>query len=148
SLLLFTNLLTFKLSLLALALATVYPFCKRFTFYPQMVLGAAYSMAIPMAFAAQTGELPVALWLLYLANLLWTVAYDTVYAMCDWPDDLFIGFKSPAIVFGEFDKLIIALLQGLTLLCLLLVGSRFELGIFYHLGLVAMLLSFAWQHWL
>lgn len=148
SLLLFTNLLTFKLSLVALALATVYPFCKRFTFYPQVVLGAAYSMAIPMAFAAQTGELPVALWLLYIGNLLWTVAYDTEYAMCDRPDDLVIGVKSTAIVFGEADKLIIALLQGLTLLCLLLVGSRFELGVYYYLGLAAMLLSFGWQHWL
>ncbi len=148
SLLLFTNLLTFKLSLLALALATVYPFCKRFTFYPQVVLGAAYSMAIPMAFAAQTGELPAALWLLYIANLLWTVAYDTEYAMCDRPDDLVIGVKSTAILFGESDKLIIALLQGLVLVCLLLVGGRFDLGLWYHLGLLAMLLSFGWQHWL
>ena len=148
SLLLFTNLLTFKLSLLALALATVYPFCKRFTFYPQVVLGAAYSMAIPMAFAAQTGELPAALWLLYIANLLWTVAYDTEYAMCDRPDDLVIGVKSTAILFGESDKLIIALLQGLVLVCLLLVGGRFDLGLWYYLGLLAMLLSFGWQHWL
>ncbi|WP_185267920.1 4-hydroxybenzoate octaprenyltransferase [Halopseudomonas xiamenensis] len=148
SLLLFTNLLTFKLALVAVVLATVYPFCKRFTFYPQVVLGAAYSMAIPMAFAAQTGELPAALWLLYIANLLWTVAYDTEYAMCDRPDDLVIGVKSTAILFGEADRLIIGLLQGLVLLCLVLVGSRFELGVFYHLGLLAMLLSFAWQHWL
>ena len=148
SLLLWTNLLTFKLALVAVALATVYPFCKRFTFYPQVVLGAAYSMAIPMAFAAQTGELPVALWLLYIANLIWTVAYDTEYAMCDRPDDLVIGVKSTAILFGEADRLIIGLLQGLTLLCLLLAGSRFALGAFYHLGLLAMLLSFAWQQWL
>ena len=148
SLLLFTNLLTFKLALVAVVLATVYPFCKRFTFYPQVVLGAAYSMAIPMAFAAQTGELPPALWLLYIANLLWTVAYDTEYAMCDRPDDLVIGVKSTAILFGDADRLIVGLLQGLVLLCLVLVGSRFELGVFYHLGLLAMLLSFAWQHWL
>ena len=148
SLLLFTNLLTFKLALVAVVLATVYPFCKRFTFYPQVVLGAAYSMAIPMAFAAQTGELPPALWLLYIANLLWTVAYDTEYAMCDRPDDLVIGVKSTAILFGDADRLIVGLLQGLVVLCLVLVGSRFELGVFYHLGLLAMLLSFAWQHWL
>ena len=148
SLLLLTNLLTFKLALIAVALATVYPFCKRFTFYPQIVLGAAYSMAIPMAFAAQTGELPPALWLLYIANLIWTVAYDTEYAMCDRPDDLLIGVKSTAILFGEADRLIIGLLQGLTLLCLLLVGSRFALGGYYYAGLLAMLLSFAWQQWL
>ena len=148
SLLLLTNMLTFQLSLVAVVLATVYPFCKRFTFYPQIVLGAAYSMAIPMAFAAQTGELPPALWLLYIANLLWTVAYDTEYAMCDRPDDLIIGVKSTAILFGDADRLIIALLQGLTLLCLVLVGSRFALGNYYYVGLLAMLLSFAWQHWL
>ena len=148
SLLLWTNLLTFKLALIAVVLATVYPFCKRFTFYPQVVLGAAYSMAIPMAFAAQAGELPPALWLLYIANLLWTVAYDTEYAMCDRPDDLVIGVKSTAILFGEADRLMVGLLQGLTLLCLLLVGSRFELGIYWLLGLLAMALSFGWQHWL
>ncbi|MFA5677091.1 MAG: 4-hydroxybenzoate octaprenyltransferase [Pseudomonas sp.] len=148
SLLLLTNMLTFKLALIAVALATIYPFCKRFTFYPQVVLGAAYSMAIPMGFAAQTGELPPALWLLYIANLIWTVAYDTEYAMCDRPDDLIIGVKSTAILFGKADRLIIALLQGLTLLCLLLVGSRFALGGYYYLGLLAMLLSFAWQQWL
>lgn len=148
SLLLWTNLLTFKLALVAVALATVYPFCKRFTFYPQVVLGAAYSMAIPMAFAAQTGELPVALWLLYIANLIWTVAYDTEYAMCDRPDDLVIGVKSTAILFGEADRLIIGLLQGLVVLCLVLVGNRFALGGYYYLGLAAMLLSFAWQQWL
>jgi len=148
SLLLWTNLLTFKLALIAVVLATVYPFCKRFTFYPQVVLGAAYSMAIPMAFAAQPGELPPALWLLYIANLLWTVAYDTEYAMCDRPDDLVIGVKSTAILFGEADRLMVGLLQGLTLLCLLLVGSRFELGLYWLLGLLAMALSFGWQHWL
>src|SRR5690606_11811689 len=142
SLLLWTNLLTFKLALIAVVLATVYPFCKRFTFYPQVVLGAAYSMAIPMAFAAQAGELPPALWLLYIANLLWTVAYDTEYAMCDRPDDLVIGVKSTAILFGEADRLMVGLLQGLTLLCLLLVGSRFELGLYWLLGLLAMALSF------
>ena len=148
SLLLLTNRLTFKLALIAIVLATVYPFCKRFTFYPQMVLGAAYSMAIPMAFAAQTGELPPALWLLYIGNLLWTVVYDTEYAMSDRPDDLLIGVKSTAVLFGDADRLMIGLLQGLTLVCLLLAGSRFELGIYYYAGLLAMLLSFAWHQWL
>ncbi len=148
SLLLLTNWLTFKLALVAVVLATIYPFCKRFTFYPQIVLGAAYSMAIPMAFAAQTGELPAALWLLYIANLLWTVAYDTEYAMCDRPDDLLIGVKSTAILFGEGDRLMIGLLQGLTFLCLLVAGNRLGLGGYYYAGLVAMLLSFGWQQWL
>ncbi|RHW20713.1 4-hydroxybenzoate octaprenyltransferase [Pseudomonas jilinensis] len=147
-LVLLTNALTIKLAFVGIALAAIYPFCKRFTFYPQVVLGAAFSWAIPMAFAAQAAELPIALWLVFIANLLWTVAYDTEYAMCDREDDLKIGVKSTAILFGEADRLIIGLLQGLTLICLLLVGSRFELGLYYHLGLLAMTLGFAWQQWL
>lgn len=147
-LVLFTNLLTIQLAFGGIALATIYPFCKRFTFYPQLVLGAAFSWAIPMAFAAQAEALPSALWLLFLANLLWTVAYDTEYAMCDREDDLRIGVKSTAILFGDADRVIIGMLQGLTLVCLLLVGTRFELGLYYHLGLLAMLLSFGWQQWL
>ena len=147
-LVLFTNWLTVQLAFGGVALAAIYPFCKRFTFYPQVVLGAAFSWAIPMAFAAQAEALPPALWLVFLANLVWTVAYDTEYAMCDREDDLRIGIKSTAILFGEADRAIIALLQALTLICLVLVGRRFELGLFFHLGLGAMLLSFAWQHWL
>lgn len=143
-----TNGLTIALSFGGLALAAIYPFCKRFTFYPQLVLGAAFSWAIPMAFAAQTNSLPMLLWLLYIANLLWTVAYDTQYAMCDREDDLQIGVKSTAILFGEADRLVIGLLQGLTLICLLIIGPRFELGLFYYLGLGGMLLGFAWQQWL
>lgn len=143
-----TNGLTIALSFGGVALAAIYPFCKRFTFYPQLVLGAAFSWAIPMAFAAQTNSLPILLWLLYIANLLWTVAYDTQYAMCDRDDDLQIGVKSTAILFGEADRAIIGLLQGLTLLCLLVVGSRFGLGWFYYLGLLGMLLGFVWQQWL
>ena len=143
-----TNGLTIALSFGGIALAALYPFCKRFTFYPQLVLGAAFSWAIPMAFAAQTSQLPMVLWLLYLANLLWTVAYDTQYAMCDREDDLKIGVKSTAILFGDADRAIIGVLQGLTLLCLLLVGSRFELELFYYLGLLGMLVGFLWQQWL
>ncbi len=147
-LVLLTNVLTILLAFGGLALAALYPFCKRFTFYPQVVLGAAFSWAIPMGFAAQTGELPHTLWLIYLANLIWTVAYDTQYAMCDREDDLQIGVKSTAILFGEADRAIIGFLQGLTLLCLLIVGARFDLGLYFHLGLLGMLGSFAWQQWL
>lgn len=147
-LVLLTNWLTIGLSVVGVALAVAYPFCKRFTFYPQLVLGAAFSWAIPMAFAAEINSLPEALWLLYLANLLWTVAYDTQYAMCDREDDLKIGVKSTAILFGDADRAIIGLLQALTIVCLLLVGTRFELGMYYNLGLLAMLASFGWQHWL
>ncbi len=147
-LVLLTNRQTVLLAFGGLALAALYPFCKRFTFYPQLVLGAAFSWAIPMAFAAQTGKLPPILWLLYLANLIWTVAYDTEYAMCDREDDLQIGVKSTAILFGEADRAIIGILQGLTLLCLLVAGARFDLGLYFHLGLLGMLGGFVWQQWL
>ena len=146
-LVLLTNALTIQLAFVGVGLAALYPFCKRFTFYPQVVHGAAFSWAIPMAFAAQAGTLPMPLWLLFIANLLWTVAYDTEYAMCDREDDLRIGIKSTAILFGDADRLIIGLLQGLTLVCLLLVGARFGLGLYYYLGLLGMTLGFAWQHW-
>ncbi|MDH4871539.1 4-hydroxybenzoate octaprenyltransferase [Pseudomonas sp. BN515] len=144
-LVLFTNATTIWLSFGGLALAACYPFMKRYTFYPQVVLGAAFSWGMPMAFTAETGELPAAAWLLYIANLLWTVAYDTYYAMTDREDDLKIGVKSTAILFGDADRLIIAILQGLALLCLLLAGNRFELGTCFHLGLVAAAACFAWE---
>lgn len=144
-LVLLTNATTVWLSFGAVALAACYPFMKRYTFYPQVVLGAAYSWGIPMAFTAATGELPATAWLIYIANLLWTVAYDTYYAMTDREDDLKIGIKSTAILFGDADRVIIATLQGLALLCLLLAGSRFELGLYFHLGLLGALACFAWE---
>ncbi|MGH8434883.1 MAG: 4-hydroxybenzoate octaprenyltransferase [Pseudomonas sp.] len=145
ALVLCTNATTVWLSFGGLALAACYPFMKRYTFYPQVVLGAAFSWGMPMAFTAETGDLPAAAWLLYFGNLLWTVAYDTYYAMADRDDDLRIGVKSTAILFGDADRLIIATLQGLALLCLLLAGGRFELGGYFHLGLGVAALCFAWQ---
>ncbi|WP_028626919.1 4-hydroxybenzoate octaprenyltransferase [Metapseudomonas resinovorans] len=144
-LVLFTNATTIWLSFGGLALAACYPFMKRYTFYPQVVLGAAFSWGMPMAFTAETGELPAAAWLLYIANLLWTVAYDTYYAMTDREDDLKIGVKSTAILFGDADRLIIATLQGLALFCLVLAGNRFELGLCFYLGLLAAAACFAWE---
>ncbi|MEH6567978.1 MAG: 4-hydroxybenzoate octaprenyltransferase [Halioglobus sp.] len=136
-LVLFTNTLTIVLSLIAVLLASIYPFMKRYTNLPQIVLGAAFSWGIPMAFAAQLGELPPALWLLYIGNLLWTVVYDTKYAMVDRDDDLKMGIKSTAILFGESDRIAIATLQGLCLVALFLAGLRFELGLYYNCSLVA-----------
>ena len=142
-----TNAPTIWLSFGALALAATYPFMKRYTYYPQVVLGAAFSWGIPMAFTAETGSLPAAAWLLYIANLLWTVAYDTYYAMTDREDDLQIGVKSTAILFGDADRVIILSLQGLALGCLLLAGSHFELGGWFHLGLLAAAGCFVWEFW-
>ena len=99
-----------------------------------------------MAFAAETGGLTATLWLLYIANLLWTVAYDTYYAMADREDDLKIGVKSTAILFGDADRLIIASLQGLALLCLLLAGSKFQLGLCFQLGLLVAAACFVWEY--
>ncbi|TRX73408.1 4-hydroxybenzoate octaprenyltransferase [Pseudomonas mangiferae] len=144
-LVLLTNAATLWLSIGGLVLAASYPFMKRYTFYPQVVLGAAFSWGMPMAFTAETGELPAAAWLLYIANLLWTVAYDTYYAMTDREDDLKIGVKSTAILFGEADRAIILTLQGLALGCLLLAGARFELGLYFHLGLLVAAGCFAWE---
>ena len=142
-----TNAPTIWLSFGALALAATYPFMKRYTYYPQVVLGAAFSWGIPMAFTAETGSLPAAAWLLYIANLLWTVGYDTYYAMTDREDDLKIGVKSTAILFGDADRVIILTLQGLALVCLLLAGSHFELGGWFHLGLLAAAACFVWEFW-
>jgi 4-hydroxybenzoate polyprenyltransferase len=144
-LVLFTNALTIMLSFGGVALAACYPFMKRHTHLPQLVLGAAFSWGIPMAFAAVTESLPPILWLVYTANLLWTVAYDTEYAMIDRKDDLKVGLKSTAILFGTMDRAMIAVLQGLALLSLLLVGQRFELGLFFYLSLVLAAGLFGYQ---
>ena len=135
-LVLMTDRFTVLLSLGGVALAFCYPFMKRYTHLPQLVLGAAFAWAIPMAFAAQRGSLGADVWLLYTASLLWTVVYDSLYAMVDRDDDLKIGIKSTAVLFGDQDRLMIGLLQILTLGALALVGGRFELGFWYYLGLV------------
>ena len=142
-----TNATTIWLSFGGLALAASYPFMKRYTYYPQVVLGAAFSWGMPMAFTAETGSLPAAAWLLYIANLLWTVAYDTYYAMTDRDDDLKIGVKSTAILFGDADRVINLSLQGLALGCLWLAGTHFELGGWFHLGLLVAAGCFVWEFW-
>lgn len=147
-LVLFTNLLTIMLAPVAVALAALYPFTKRLTHLPQLFLGAAFSWAIIMAFAAETGAVAEVAWLLFVANLLWTVAYDTEYAMVDRPWDLKVGIKSTAILFGELDRLMIGTLQGAFLLTLLLLGDRLEYGVVYFLALAAAAGICLWQQWL
>lgn len=147
-LVLFTNGLTIKLSFVGLALAASYPFMKRYTHLPQIVLGAAFAWSIPMAFAAESRALPAEVWLIFTAVLLWTVCYDTFYAMVDRDDDVQVGIKSTAVLFGEMDKLMTASLQILTLIALIFVGKRFELGWFYYLSLVVAAGLFAYQQYL
>jgi 4-hydroxybenzoate polyprenyltransferase len=121
-LVLFLNWQTIALSVVALLLASSYPFMKRYTHLPQVVLGAAFGWAIPMAFMAVLETVPIYAWLLFVANLLWTVAYDTMYAMVDRDDDLQIGVKSTAILFGKNDVLIVMSLQALALGILACIG--------------------------
>lgn len=147
-LVLMTNQLTVMLSLVGAGLAMVYPFMKRWTHLPQFVLGAAFSWSIPMAFAAATNSLPAGLWWLFFANLLWTVVYDTQYAMVDIDDDLAIGIKSTAILFGRMDRRLIGLMQLISLGCFVMAGVSFKLGLVYFIAIAAVGAMFLWHQWL
>ncbi|RMD78897.1 MAG: 4-hydroxybenzoate octaprenyltransferase [Gammaproteobacteria bacterium] len=142
------NRLTVLLSFAALALAALYPFTKRVTHLPQLVLGLAFGWAIPMAFAAQTGAVPPVAWTLLLANVLWSTAYDTFYAMVDRPDDLRIGVRSTAILFGRLDRLMVGLCQAGFLALLALAGAQAGLAWPYGLGLAAAAGLMAYEQWL
>lgn len=144
-LVLFTNSLTIWLSFGGVALAALYPFMKRHTYLPQVFLGAAFSWAIPMAFAAEANQLTTICWLIFIAKLSWTVGYDTIYAMVDRDDDLKIGVKSTAILFGDMDVTIIATLYAVAHLCLLSVGSQLQLHWSYWLCWLAAGGFMVWQ---
>lgn len=144
-LVLMTNPLTIQLSFAGAALAVIYPFMKRFTNLPQFVLGAAFAWGIPMAWAAQTSTIAPTAWLMFAACLLWIVAYDTQYAMVDRDDDLKIGIKSTAILFGKYDNLIIQLLQVSTIGILAITGLLINTGVAYYLGLIGMAGVFLYQ---
>lgn len=139
---------TIALSVIALLLAASYPFMKRYTQLPQVVLGAAFSWGMIMAFAELQGEIPLVAWLLFTANLMWTVAYDTMYAMVDRDDDVIIGVKSTAILFGQYDKRIVGFLQLLTLALLFTVGEILAFGWPYQLSLVLSAGLFSYQQML
>jgi 4-hydroxybenzoate polyprenyltransferase len=142
------NPLTIRLSLIGVLLAAIYPFTKRYTYLPQVFLGAAFGWAVPMAWAAETGGVTRITWLLYLATLLWTVAYDTLYAMVDREDDLKIGVKSTAILFGDADRLVTGILQGLFLLTMWLIGVDQSFSWIYFAGLLAAGVLLAWEQWI
>ncbi|NYR12861.1 4-hydroxybenzoate octaprenyltransferase [Pseudoalteromonas sp. MIP2626] len=136
---------TILLSFGALALAFCYPFMKRYTQLPQVVLGAAFGWAIPMAFMASTNALPIQAWLLFIANICWTVAYDTMYAMVDRDDDLKIGVKSTAILFGKYDRHIIGLLNLAFIALMLAIGALNNIGLSYWLGLSVAIVLLVYQ---
>ncbi|WP_456417310.1 4-hydroxybenzoate octaprenyltransferase [Thiolapillus sp.] len=142
------NPLTIALSVVGAFLATSYPFTKRFTHLPQAYLGAAFGWAIPMVFAAQTGAVDPRAWWLFAAVLVWALIYDTMYAMVDRDDDLKIGVKSTAILFGDHDRLIIGLLQLLFLGLMFCVGWSFGLGGYYYTSLAAAAALMLYHQWL
>jgi 4-hydroxybenzoate polyprenyltransferase len=129
-------------------LMVTYPWLKRFVHVPQFYLGVAFGWSIPMAFAAQTGEVPRIAWLLVVAVVLWAAVYDTMYAMVDRQDDLRIGVKSTAILFGDADRVIIGVMQAMTLAALWLAGDEAGCGSWYRAGLAAAALLFAYEQWL
>ena len=139
------NKLTIQLAFVAVVLAGIYPFMKRYTYLPQFFLGLAFGWSIPMAFAAQTGDVPRVAWVLLIANVLWSVAYDTIYAMIDREDDLKIGVKSTAILFDDADRIIIGIIQGMVIVTLVLAGNQAGLGLSFYLSLVIAAGLFVYQ---
>jgi 4-hydroxybenzoate polyprenyltransferase len=129
-------------------LAVTYPFVKRFMSLPQLYLGLAFGAGIPMAFAAELDHIPRVAWLFVIANMLWVTVYDTIYAMVDRNDDVNIGVRSTAILFGDSDRHIIALLQALTLSALYLAGRMLHMRSWYYAGLIAGALFFIHHLWL
>ena len=128
---------TILLSFAGAFLAATYPFLKRYTHLPQFYLGIAFGWGIPMAFAAQTGGVPPLAWVLFAANVCWSVAYDTAYAMVDREDDLKVGVKSTAILFGRFDRAMVFIFHIMTIVLLALAGALASLGLGYYAGLMA-----------
>ena len=147
-LVLLTNALTIKLSLIALALATLYPFTKRWTHLPQVVLGVAFGMSVPMAFSAQTGSIPLSTGWIYLATIVWTLIYDTFYAMADRDEDIKIGVKSTAILFEKYDQIFITFLQILLIIVFVVIGNLFDLGSIYYFSLVIILIFMIYHQFL
>lgn len=147
-LVLMTNFLTVQLSIAAVFLATLYPFVKRWSNLPQFVLGSAFAMSIPMAFSATLGFVPSNAWWIFLASILWTIVYDTIYAMSDRDDDIKIGVKSTAILFGKYDRLIIGLFQVLFTATLFVIADSFQLGLFFKISIFLSVLIMIYHQYL
>lgn len=140
------NLNTILFSIVAVMLAATYPFMKRYHHFPQVHLGAAFAWAIPMAFVATTNTAPpIEAWLLFIASLLWTTAYDTQYGMVDIEDDVKKGMKSTAILFGKHDTFIVGALQLITLILMTIVGLLTERGFAFYLSIIVAALFIYYQ---
>ncbi len=146
-LLLMTNLLTLTLASIAMILTGIYPFMKRYTHLPQLILGMAFAMSAPMSFAAITNYIDYRAWLVFITSIVWTMIYDSIYAIVDREDDIKIGIKSSAILFGRFDTIIIAILQIVLLLLFIAIGFLFELsGVYYGFLFIAAALMMYYQY--
>ena len=135
-LVLMTNSLTIQLAFIAAGLAILYPFTKRWTHLPQFILGLAFAMSVPMAFAATNGSVPDSAWWIFSATVIWTVIYDTMYAMADREEDIKIGVKSTAVLFAKYDKLIIGILQICLLFVFFKISEIFKLNVFYDISVI------------
>ena len=147
-LLIFLNSLSIKVALVAAFFAVTYPFMKRYTYLPQIYLGIAFALSIPMAYAQLTNNIPAEAWLLFIANIFWTTAYDTMYAMVDREDDEKIGVKSTAILFGDLDIVMIHIIQAFMLIVLLLLGKKLDLNMYYYAGILGAVILFVYQNYL
>jgi 4-hydroxybenzoate polyprenyltransferase len=147
-LVLFLNPLTIMLAIVGAALAVLYPFLKRVTHLPQMGLGMAFAWGVPMAFAAEMQHVPLMSWIIFLAAAAWTVMFDTMYAMVDREDDIKVGIKSTAILWGQHDYIAIAILQFICVICFIAVGYLFQLNAIYFLSAMVAILLFGYQQWL
>jgi 4-hydroxybenzoate polyprenyltransferase len=145
-LLVFLNALSVKIALIAAFFAITYPYMKRYTYLPQIYLGVAFALSIPMAYAQIQNNIPVEAWLLFIANIFWTTAYDTMYAMVDREDDEKIGVKSTAILFGDLDIVITHIIQALMIVVLLLLAKKLQLGSYFYLSLIMVLFLFVYQN--
>ena len=143
-----TNRLTVQLSIFAVCITLLYPFMKRYTYLPQVFLGFAFSWGIPMAYAASTNTVPAMAWLIFAANMLWVLIYDTIYAMVDREDDLRIGLKSTAILLDDADRLIIGIIQVMFIAALYSVGHQSGLGTAYHVALLLAAALLTYQQYL
>jgi 4-hydroxybenzoate polyprenyltransferase len=142
------NPLTWLMAIGGALLLLTYPLMKRFFPLPQVYLGAAFTWSVPMAFAAQTGAIPRIAWLMFMAGVLWTTAYDTIYAMVDREDDIKLGVRSTAILFGDAECSIIGAMQFMALLALWFVGSELQLSLWYDLGLAVAAIVAVYQQFL
>ncbi|SCC21775.1 4-hydroxybenzoate octaprenyltransferase [Gilliamella intestini] len=147
-LLLNLNKLSWLIGCFALLTALIYPFMKRYTHLPQVILGIAFGWSIPMVYAATTEQFPLTCWLLFFVNICWTIAYDTEYAIVDRNDDIKIGIKSTAILFGQYDKLIIGILQAVVVIGLVMIGVINQLSLFFYIALLLVTMLFIYQQWL